>query len=196
MAGTALPTLLALLFLGMFSLAVATDAVPSDNKAVAFAPAFYSVTVMGGLVTSILGFEILEAVLRRSDDPTRGWARAGLLILVAVSVMFVIACLLALPAVALGTAANGIGASIALLRSAPRSRFGFRASWALLWTSLTLAIGAAAWLAVTVRNALGCQAEEHARGCPGVRRRGEDLSGPTEREARSEGWSVAKRLAC
>lgn len=154
-SGTALLTLLTLMFLGMFSLAAATDAVPSGNMAVAFAPAFYSLTVMGGLVASILGFEVLEAALRRRDDPARAWARTGLVILVAAPGMFGIACLLALPAVALGIAANGIGVSIALLRSAPRSRLGPRAFWALLWVSLALSIGAAVWVAVTVQNAVG-----------------------------------------
>ncbi|MEU3273042.1 hypothetical protein ABZ639_19550 [Saccharomonospora sp. NPDC006951] len=147
-SGTALLTLM---LLGMFSLAAATDAVPSDDTAVAFAPAFYSLTVMGGLVASILGFRILEAVLRRRDDPARGWARTGLVILVAVPVVFAIACMLGLPAVALGIAANGIGVGIALLRSEPRTHASSRANRALLWVSLTFAIGAAASVAVTVR---------------------------------------------
>ncbi|WP_162274795.1 hypothetical protein [Mycobacteroides abscessus] len=38
-----------------------TDDVTVDNKALWFAPVFYSLTVMGGLVSSFLGFNILEA---------------------------------------------------------------------------------------------------------------------------------------
>lgn len=80
-SGIALLTLLALLFLGMVVLGIATGDVPIDNKALAFAPVFYSLTVMGGLVASFFGFTVLEAVLSRRGDPARGRERAALVIL-------------------------------------------------------------------------------------------------------------------
>lgn len=58
-SGIALLTLLALLFLGMVVLGIATGDVPIDNKALAFAPVFYSLTVMGGLVAYFFGFIVL-----------------------------------------------------------------------------------------------------------------------------------------
>ncbi|MFB6393310.1 hypothetical protein [Polymorphospora lycopeni] len=70
-------------------------------------------------------------------------------------IAFVVAWLLAGPVVALGIAANGLGVSLALLWSVPRSRAGSRAAWALLWVSSALATAVAAWLAIAVQNAIG-----------------------------------------
>ncbi|CKH90588.1 Hypothetical protein ERS451418_03331 [Mycolicibacterium smegmatis] len=150
-SGIALLTLLALLFLGMVVLGIATGDVPIDNKALAFAPVFYSLTVMGGLVASFFGFTVLEAVLSRRGDPARGRERAALVILGLVSGVFFVTCLLALPVVALGVAANGLGVGIALLW---RVRGGARVYWVLLWVAFALAVIAGAWTAVAIQGAI------------------------------------------
>ncbi|MBE5494644.1 hypothetical protein D2E30_18590 [Mycobacteroides abscessus] len=151
--GTAPLILGALLFTGMLALGAMTGNVPAENKALLFAPVFYSLTVMGGLIASFPGFSILETVLRRRHDPEQGWTRAALTILVLISALFVAACMFALPVVALGVSANGLGVGIALLWSA-RPRDGSGAFWALLWVSLALAAVAAAWTTVAILGAL------------------------------------------
>lgn len=154
-SGTAPLILLTLLFLGMIILGLVTDAVPIEDKALAFGPVFYSLTLMAGLVASFLGFSILEWVLRRRDHPPRSWARATMVILVAVVAFFGVACMLRVPMVALGVAANGLGVGTALLWSARGGRRGSRASWTLLWVSLVLAVVAAVWSAFAVRSVIG-----------------------------------------
>ncbi|SKG84274.1 Uncharacterised protein [Mycobacteroides abscessus subsp. bolletii] len=152
--GTAPLILGALLFTGMLALGATTGNVPAENKALLFAPVFYSLTVMGGLIASFPGFSILETVLRRRHDPEQGWTRAALTILVLISALFVVACMFALPVVALGVSANGLGVGIDLLWSARGPRDGSGAFWALLWVSLALAAVAAAWTTVAILGAL------------------------------------------
>ncbi|GAB3571197.1 hypothetical protein GCM10027445_26170 [Amycolatopsis endophytica] len=153
-SGAALLILLALLFLGLFALAIATDAVPNDEQAVAFAPAFYGVTVMVGLVASCIGFTIFESVLERSADPLRHWIRTGWALIAPVVAAFVGTGLLINPAVALGIAATSLGVGISLLWSVPRSRHGTRAFLSLLWTSLALTLAAAGWVTITIHDSL------------------------------------------
>ncbi|MFC3242565.1 hypothetical protein ACFOJ6_09675 [Gordonia humi] len=147
--------LLALLFLGLFALAIATDSVPSDHRTVAFAPAFYAVTVMVGLVISFLGFVIVESFLRRRGDPASAWPRTAVAVLTVVLVLFVIACVIRLPAVALGIAVSGVGVGIALLWAVRGSRNIHRGFWVLLWICLALVAIAAIWIAVTIGDAIG-----------------------------------------
>jgi hypothetical protein len=150
-ATTAALILLGLMFPGMFALAAATDAVPSSDMWLAFAPAFYSLTVMAGHIAVLIGFGICGRVLRRSADPARGWARVTITLLVVLSLLFLLASFLGGPAFGMAIGAIALGCSIVLLWCAPRTRTAMRWHTALLGISIPMLAITAIQLAVEIQ---------------------------------------------
>lgn len=144
--------LLGLMFLGLFPVGVATMDVPSSVFVLAAAPGAYLITMNCGLLLALVGFGIVESRVRRGADPARGWARVARMLAIALPFGFVIAGLLAGPAVALGISAIGLGSWIGLSWSAPQPRGRVGAYLALLLVSIALVLVAVWSLAVLLQG--------------------------------------------
>lgn len=147
----AMLAMIGLSIVGAVALGIATMSVGPDDSLI-WVSVLYFVTTTIGLLGLLAGFGILGGVLARRGDPARGWARTAMVLLAGLAVAFVVGGLVGGPGLALGVAANGLGASIGLLWGAPRP---MEPSWppvALLCGSLALILAGAIWTTQAVQS--------------------------------------------
>lgn len=85
-------TCMAMIFVSILgSIAVGSAVIPATaSDPIIWASVFYPITTLAGLIALLAGFGILGWVLARRNDEARGWARAAVVLLIALPIVFVI----------------------------------------------------------------------------------------------------------
>lgn len=146
-------SMIGFLLIGALTLMAVTGDLPSSDP-LALSPLPYFVVTLLGMLGSWAGFTALGALFRRHGHPARSWSRTAMVLVSALPVLFVTGGLLGGPGLALGVAANGLGASVDLLWSAPREH-GRRATYVVfLVASIACIVAGALWMTGAVNASI------------------------------------------
>ncbi|WP_125106220.1 hypothetical protein [Gulosibacter massiliensis] len=105
---------------GPIALGATTIDAPVDHPLL-YAPFYYFATTLLGLIGIPIVFWAVAKVAGRRGDPAHGWNPLAFVFLLALPVTVTAGALIAGPGLAVGFAANSLGASIGLLWFTPKS---------------------------------------------------------------------------